>query len=368
MDIINSAIEKIRHIDLKNYRAVVGFDAVIDYISRPIKHKTRNENEYFRTIEEFGDYISSKKGLSGVISIKRESEKIGGNMAILSNSLGSIGIRTDCIGTFGTAFINPIFNSMKNCKLHSIGETNICTALEFDDGKIMLADMTAADNITWEKIKDVLSIDKITELYMGADIIGLVNWRELKNATQIWHSLYKEIIDKLPDKKKKLVCIDITDFSYRMKSEVLELLDTIYLYLNSCKTVISINENESRLLYRVVFGDVIPDSVKDIGDKLYEKLKPYKLVIHPIKDAHGWDVDGYYYAKSYYTEHPKLSTGAGDNFNAGLCLGLLAEMPMEQVLVTANAVSGFYVRYGYSPTRDQLVEFMELQQAKDEEI
>ena len=53
---------------------------------------------------------------------------------------------------------------------------------------------------------------------------------------------------------------------------------------------------------------------------------------------------------SMFIKKPKLSTGGGDNFNAGLCFGQLAGLDFEESLYCANGTSGYYVRNAQSPT------------------
>jgi len=48
-------------------------------------------------------------------------------------------------------------------------------------------------------------------------------------------------------------------------------------------------------------------------------------------------------------ERPKLSTGGGDNFNAGLTWGLLQGFSLPEAAAFANAASGFFVAGGISP-------------------
>ena len=69
------------------------------------------------------------------------------------------------------------------------------------------------------------------------------------------------------------------------------------------------------------------------------------------------DVDG------PFTENPLISTGAGDHFNAGFCLGKLIGLPDDQAATAAVGTSGYYVRNAASPTFAQLTEFL-AQQAK----
>lgn len=58
-------------------------------------------------------------------------------------------------------------------------------------------------------------------------------------------------------------------------------------------------------------------------------------------------------------DDPVLTTSAGDHFNAGLVVGLLAEVDETAALVLGNALAGWFVRNGSEPTCDQLRSFVE---------
>ncbi|MEZ5405205.1 MAG: hypothetical protein R3F23_03210 [Verrucomicrobiia bacterium] len=60
-----------------------------------------------------------------------------------------------------------------------------------------------------------------------------------------------------------------------------------------------------------------------------------------------------------YTANPKISTGAGDHFNAGYCIGRLLGCDLAQSLQLGVATSGFFVRQAISPSREQLVRFLQ---------
>ena len=59
-----------------------------------------------------------------------------------------------------------------------------------------------------------------------------------------------------------------------------------------------------------------------------------------------------------FIEQPKISTGAGDHFNAGFCLGRVLGFSLEESLCTGCATSGYYVRTAHSPTAVELAEFV----------
>jgi sugar/nucleoside kinase (ribokinase family) len=57
-------------------------------------------------------------------------------------------------------------------------------------------------------------------------------------------------------------------------------------------------------------------------------------------------------------QQPKISTGAGDHFNAGFCLGLVLGFSLPESLCVGVATSGYYVRTAQSPTATELADFI----------
>lgn len=84
-------------------------------------------------------------------------------MPILANALGISGVRVNCIGAMGRTKIEEEFKNManNNCTLYSVAEPGYTTALEFNDGKIMLAQMKSIEDITWESIKLAVGLDRL---------------------------------------------------------------------------------------------------------------------------------------------------------------------------------------------------------------
>jgi sugar/nucleoside kinase (ribokinase family) len=83
-------------------------------------------------------------------------------------------------------------------------------------------------------------------------------------------------------------------------------------------------------------------------------------MVHPVAEAGAYLEGEYYHVQGPFTSKPRLTTGAGDNFNAGFCLGLMLKLKVEQCLALGKALSGFYVRQMRSPSWDELVDFVAL--------
>jgi sugar/nucleoside kinase (ribokinase family) len=62
--------------------------------------------------------------------------------------------------------------------------------------------------------------------------------------------------------------------------------------------------------------------------------------------------------KGPFVEKPLISTGAGDHFNAGFCLGKLIGADNAIALQLGVGTSGYYVRTARSPSVKQLLEFL----------
>jgi sugar/nucleoside kinase (ribokinase family) len=53
-----------------------------------------------------------------------------------------------------------------------------------------------------------------------------------------------------------------------------------------------------------------------------------------------------------------ITTGAGDHFNSGFCLGKLLGLGNAMSLLTGVTTSGYYVRTGQSPSIVQVANMM----------
>lgn len=59
-----------------------------------------------------------------------------------------------------------------------------------------------------------------------------------------------------------------------------------------------------------------------------------------------------------FCDNPVKSTGAGDRFNAGYCMGLLLDCKAKQRLLCAVACAGVFIRQGTSASLEQMARFL----------
>lgn len=339
----------------------IGIDAFIDKIVRVVHSKNdKNEYAFFNDIAQLGNHLVTKSGMSCGIEIVERFTKLGGNAPIMANAMGALSVPVNCVGALGYPDVDPIFKELSsNCKLFTIGNPGYTTALEFNDGKIMLSQRDYLHKINWNTLKDVLGLEKIKEFFEKSNLIGLVNWNGMVNFNNIFKGILDEALAGHKANKDQIVFFDMADFSERSVEDIREAAKLINAFAEHFKVILGLNENEAILFYKALFPEREVMELKDLGQFIYDNLKVDAIVVHTLTSSIAWDKTSVVEAPSLFVKTPKLSTGGGDNFNAGLCFGQLMGLDFEGSLYTANATSGYYVRNAQSPTVENLVETLE---------
>jgi hypothetical protein len=341
--------------------AFLGFDACIDNIVNIVREKKENDMaDFFSDSSQFGEFLINLDNKSCGVELQTKLFKIGGNMVITGNALGNLGIRVECVGTFGLPEILPVFRSMSpNCSLHTIGDTISATALEFNNSKVIMFDPGPYNNLTWEGIKNILGIERIEQLISGKQLISFLNWSEIENSSQIWEGVLDEILPSIVQTgEKPFFFSDFSDCSRRSKKEIQFAIELLGRFRNYFKVIISLNQNEAGLIAwasdRQEFS-----SDEEFIKELFGAINTDVLVIHRTKDALAYDGVAYEKCDTFFCKEPKILTGGGDNFNAGFCYALFQNFNLFQSLLVANAVSGSYVKTGISPDVNKLIDFLQ---------
>lgn len=359
---INYLINFLRKYQNTSIKAVMGFDGFVDQILHVVKTRT-DANNYVRmeTLKEFGEFISKAAGLSANIEFIPIQNKLGGNGPIMSNALSNYNLDVTYIGAVGEDPINPVFNEMsKKSTIINISNPGLTDAVEFLDGKLMIGKRECLKDVNWNKIKEKIGVKKLISLFSDAKLVGLENWTMLPYMTEIWNGLIEEIIPNLNDNCDKYIFFDLADPENRLKNDILEALSVIKKFSSKFKVILGLNEKEAYEIGEIL--DISSPSNKPTLDILVKsiakKLDIYCLVVHPIKEAYAVCDSKLYHTLGPYEPNPKLTTGAGDNFNAGFCFGQVLGLSVQLSLVLGTATSGYYVRNSKSPDLESIIEFL----------
>jgi len=346
---------------------IIGFDGFVDSIIAVVDKRIDTETyQPLHTISDFGGRISAAAGRSSNIELVTKLEKLGGNGPIMANAMARAGFDVTYIGPLGEGSIHPVFNDFAHiATVHSIAEPASTDALEFDDGKLMLGKHASLRHVNQKTIDEQIGRDKYIELIRQTKFLGMVNWTMLTQLNTIWEALIEDVLPKMDD--DRTIFIDLADPSKRTDEDLTKAMELTKRLNTESKVVVGFNLSEAAQVAKVL-GVKVPltdmeqkAAIEQIAIDLREALDVECVCVHPREGAAAAQrtADGVKTAlfKGPFVSKPKLSTGAGDNFNAGFCLGLLAGLPIDQCLCTGTATSGFYVRNAQSPTLDELAAF-----------
>jgi sugar/nucleoside kinase (ribokinase family) len=356
---IQQLIDLLSNLDIKHTdkTAVAGFDGFIDIITRPIAcGDSKAPKRYYNDIKEFSSFISKRIGVSSSVELDEIDCKVGGNAPIYSNALGCLGVSTTCIGAFGFPEVESIFKKIsENCNIIPVAVPGKCTAIEFSDGKLMLALNGEINSLTWNKICRRAGLEKLIDAFAQSKLIGLFNWGEMPLADDIWLGILNDIVPNIEGDKH--VLFDFSDMARRKTKEIQAMLEIVKAYGAQFPTTISLNENEAKAVFEALgIDDNKP--LPERGRQLREMIFAANIVFHYNNYTLGITENDVYRYDTFRITDPALTTGAGDNFNAGLSLGLLLGLELLDAIIIASSTSSYYVAYGHSPDLGSLIEFM----------
>ncbi len=360
-------IETLKTKHPENLKMIIGFDGFIDEIIHVVdKRMDSQQFSRIETIELLAKRIEKASGLSTNIELVPVQKKIGGNGPIMCNAMAKHDASINYIGALGAPTIDDVFRGMaNNVKLLSIATAGHTDALEFNDGKILLGKMTSLNDVTYENIISNIGKNEFIKLLSETNLLATVNWSMLPHMTNLWKKMLSEILPLLPiSAKKPIFFIDLADPEKREKDEIQEALGLLKHFSSHFFVVLGLNKKEAYDvaneldLFDNSSLEKMQVSLEDLNQALYENLEIGSVVIHPVDRSCTYMNDTFYEELGPYIEKPRLTTGAGDNFNAGFVLGLMLDLTPDQALLTGMATSGYYVRNADSPTFKQLITFI----------
>jgi sugar/nucleoside kinase (ribokinase family) len=314
------------------------------------------------TIAKLAERLGAAAGKSTNIELVNQVTKLGGNGPIMANALVSFHLKVTYLGTLGYPNLHPVFDTFaKKAEVISIAGPGTTDALEFEDGKIMVGKLDTLKQMTWENIQARCGLERFTARFGAADLVGFVNWTMLPYMSDIWESLLEKVCPGMASDRRRTIFFDLADPEKRTRADIERALGLIGKFEKYFNVILGLNEKEAHEIGEV-FGltpkSPSPESLSELALAIGAKLPISTLVVHPTQYALAVSKGKVSVVQGPFTAKPLITTGAGDHFNSGFCLGKLLGLDDATSVLTGVTTSGYYVRTAQSPTIAQLVEMM----------
>lgn len=359
-----AVLEKLQaaEVALGRARVLVGLDGFVDTILHVVK--TRESTAEYTRLEQTGEFaqrIAAAAGHSGNFELVTQMVKLGGNGPIMANALGAYGTPLTYIGNLGLPLVHPVFHDLTSrATVYSIAEPGYTDALEFNDAKLMLGKHESLKQVNWANLTQFVPEEELTRICSESQLIALVNWTMLTQMGDILEQLLTHVAPQLPGEKRWLF-FDLADPAKRSREDLAHVLQQITAFQKYFRVILGLNLAEARQVCAVLqfpLPDETHENVSLTATQLRQALRIDTVVIHPTHFAAASDASGCVCMSGPFTPRPKITTGAGDHFNAGFCIGRLLGLELSGALQLGVATSGFYVRRASSPTLAEMRQFL----------
>jgi sugar/nucleoside kinase (ribokinase family) len=345
-------------------RVVTGFDGFVDeMISLVGERRALDDFTPVPDIATFGAMISAAAGHSSLREIVVNDVHPGGCAVNLADGLASLGVAVDCFATLGDPVHAAFGGIAAKCRgFHSWGrEPGRTLAFEFNDGKLMFSAVKQLADFTPDAVRGFLADEKFAAACADAQVIALTDWTLYPHMTEVWKMLQHEVFSKLT--RRPGFFIDLVDPSSRSAADIVGVAAIFRDFEPAGPVTLGLNGNEANILCRLhgltdVPAEVMPDVALGQAVSLRGLLGISRVVVHRIPFAVSASAEGGFIRSGPYCANPKKSTGAGDRFNAGFCLGQVLALGDAASLALGCAAGGFFVRQARSANRQELVDFL----------
>ncbi len=346
---------------LRGQHALVGFDGFIDAIIAVVDWRRSMEPhdyERVRTIEGLARRVAAAAGKSANLELVVLEERFGGNGPLMAGGLARLGMPTSYVGAVGTednpSQLHPLFGELGRvcARVVPVAPPAYTDALEFDDGKIMLGKPANIQGVTWRALMERPGLAALVELVERSTLIGIVNWVMMGGVEGIWDGLCAEVLPRVSGRGRR-VYIDLCDPAKRTNEDIRGALARLRRMNAIVPVTLGLNLAEAERV-AAVLGLAIAGGGGEWALRAAEAIRAAAdldcVVVHPRECAAGACGDGRSaWVDGPFTPEPRLSTGAGDHFNAGFALAQVLGLDLPECLLVGAATSGAYVRDARSP-------------------
>ena len=339
-------------------KILLGCDGFVDETYEIVEvRRSQSDFTAMKKLRQFGELLVERAdgGVGLELVPKRRCE---GGFAINTGRVAAfLGLKPSLPGLYGNQSIDPAYHEFEeNCNLLSLGDPALTIALEFSDGKVLMSNLEAVSNLSWEQFKTHFGGEKLKEMFTGVDILGLGYWSLTADFDGIFQGFMDQYETLTPPRR---MFFDFADIKKKSSESFIKSLELIKSYNSKIRMTFSLNEHEVfELCARVGVErpELTPAAIASALTIVREKIGFDELVVHTPEFAAASNAsEGEAYAIQDRQSNVIRLAGAGDSFNGGFLCASLGDLPLKERLVVANAVTAFFVTHATAPNKQELL-------------
>jgi len=339
-------------------KILLGCDGFVDETYEIVEvRKGPAEFTAMKRLKQFGELLVERAvgGVGVELVPKRRCE--GGFGINTGRVAACLGLKPCLPGLYGRQSIDPAYLEFQEiCHLVSLGDPALTIALEFSDGKVLMSNLEAVSNLSWEHFKTHFGKEELKKLFAGVDILGLGYWSLTANFDGLFLGFMEQYETMTPPRR---MFFDFADIKKKSSESFVKSLELIKSYNHKIPMTFSLNEHEVlELCARVGVPrpELTPAAIAATLTVVRQKIGFDELVVHTPDFAAASNArEGEAYAIQEHQKNVIRLAGAGDSFNGGFLCASLGDLPLKARLVVANAVTAFFVTHATGPTKEQLL-------------
>jgi hypothetical protein len=349
---------------ISQLRAVCGFDGFVDEMITVVGER-QGLGAYtpMTSMQDLGGMLNAAAGRNTLREIVVRSQDAGGCAVNLGDGLCALGVGIDFWGTIGSP-IHPAFQSFAaRCRsANALGSVYGRTlAFEFGDGKAMFSAVEQLASLDPSCLQHAFNDGRFAADCAAAQVIAFTNWTLYPHMTACWRFVRQAVLSALTH--QPWLFLDLVDPSGRSPADVLSMLESLQEFQGATRAVLGLNLTELGVISSLLSLPKPPaqgEALANHAETIRRRLSLAQVVVHHARAtavADGTQI--LHLSSAPLCEQPLKTTGAGDRFNAGYCLGLMLELDAAERLALGSASGGFFVRHARSGTAAELAVFAE---------
>lgn len=352
-----------RRADVAAAATVIGFDGFIDQVLRVVEER-RGPGRFVPVadIRGFAGWIGSCAGKSGMREVLLDEVAPGGCTMNMGDGMAAAGVPVDCFAVLGeppAAAFAPWLAKFRTVRALPLDHGH-ATIFEFGDGKLIFCRLSHFERFDGDFLAAHLPVAEYLAACRAAKAIVITCWSTFPFMNDCWEWLLDRVFAAVSH--RPWFYFDLADPASRSGADRRRMIGLLGRFAGCGPAALSLNLSEANHLATTLGLPAADDSraaVEALAVALRERAAVAEVGIHRVRAATvASAADGVWTVAGPYCRQPKKSTGAGDRFNAGYCLGLELGLAPVPRLLLGTAMSGFYVRHARSASLDELIAFV----------